>query len=189
MQRGYKIFAVSGLLFASSISIFFVWGISFSNLFINNNNSNLSTNHLLLFPKQTHISKVFVNSTDKLLTLVIESQNAHQILLSQSIEGPDGSIVSNSTFKKPFFFVIKPKTTGEYKNLIRNLDSKETANIYIFFGNVPFLKENGEFDFSVFIGFIIGLALFIGGLIFLAIGIIIFLRDRNKWKYSCNIPR
>lgn len=188
MQRGYKILIISGILFTTSITLFFIWGISFSNLFINNNPT-LSANQISIFPGDSYISKVFVSSTNKLLTLAIESRNNDQVLLSQKIIGPNESIITNSTFKKSFFYVIKPKLIGEYKTIIKNLDAKSNVNVNIFFGNLPFLNENGEIDLGLFTGFIVGIVLFIGGIVSLTIGIVLFLKDRNKWKFSKNIPR
>lgn len=188
MQRGFKFLIISGILFISSITIFFAWGMSFSEMFILDN-SGLTTNQITLEPQNFYNSSIFVNSTNKLLTITIDAINTDQVKLNEFVIGPNNEVISNATFQKTYFSTITPKSTGEYKLSIYNLDDSITADMYIFFGNLPFLTESGEIDFTSFAGLIAGVILFIGGLGCLMMGILFFIKDRNKDRYRDFIPR
>jgi hypothetical protein len=198
MQRGYKILIVSGILFVASLSIFLIWGITFSGSFITNNQG-ISTNQITLPPLQSYNTSVYIDSTERLLTLTIDSINNDQLKLREIMIGPDGEIISNSTFQKTYFSTIKPNKTGEYKMTVENLansdsssssgGSSSNASLYILFGILPFLTDNGELDLNSFAGLIIGIILFLAGIISLAIGIVFFIKDRNKLNYRGYIPR
>ncbi len=188
MQRGYKILIVSGILFALSIGIIIAWGMSFSGLFIKNNQS-IFTNQLSLEPSTSYNSSIFINSTSRLLTIIVDSTNNDQSKFKEIVIGPNGNTISNNTFQKSFFSTISPKATGEYKFILTNLDKKNKVNMHLFFGNLPFLKESGEIDINTFKGLILGVILFLGGVISLIIGIIFLIKDRNKEKYKDFIPR
>jgi hypothetical protein len=69
------------------------------------------------------------------------------------------------------------------------MDQDDRATVYLFFGNLPFLKENGELDLTSFGGLVLGVILFIAGLVSFIIGIILYLKDRNKERYRGFIPR
>ncbi|HXS60949.1 MAG TPA: hypothetical protein VN703_09090, partial [Candidatus Sulfopaludibacter sp.] len=62
-------------------------------------------------------------------------------------------------------------------------------SLYIFFGILPFLKDNGKLDINSFSGLIGGLISFGLGIILLIISIIFILKDRNKQNYRNYIPR
>ena len=188
MQRGFKVLIISGALFLSSIIVFFTWGMSFSGMFIQNNPS-LSTNQITLDPLTVYNSSIFINSTDKLLTITIDSTDNDQIVLNELVTDPKGKIVSNSTFQKTYFSTITPNSTGRYDISVFNMDQNNKASVYLFFGNLPFLKDNGEIDLSSFGGLVLGVILFIAGLVSFVIGIILYLKDRNKEKYHGFIPR
>ena len=188
MQRGFKVLIISGALFLSSITVFFTWGMSFSGMFIQNNPS-LSTNQITLDPLMSYNSSIFINSTDKLLTITIDSTDNDQIVLNELVTDPKGKIVSNSTFQKTYFSTITPNSTGRYDISVFNMDQNNKASVYLFFGNLPFLKDNGEIDLSSFGGLVLGVVLFIAGLVSFVIGIILYLKDRNKEKYHGFIPR
>jgi hypothetical protein len=188
MQRGFIVLIISGALFLSSIIVFFTWGMSFSGMFIQNNPS-LSTNQITLDPLTVYNSSIFINSTDKLLTITIDSTDNDQIVLNELVTDPNGKIVSNSTFQKTYFSTITPNSTGRYDISVFNMDQHNKASVYIFFGNLPFLKDNGEIDLSSFGGLVLGVILFIAGLVSFVIGIILYLKDRNKEKYHGFIPR
>ena len=70
-----------------------------------------------------------------------------------------------------------------------NTDRNDKATVYLFFGNLPFLKENGELDLTSFGGLVLGVILFIAGLVSFIIGIVLYLKDRNKERYRGFIPR
>ena len=188
MQRGFKVLFISGALFLSSIIVFFMWGMSFSSMFVQNNTS-LSTNQITLDPLAAYNSSILINSTDKLLTITIDSTDNNQIVLNELVIGPNGKIVSNSTFQKTYFSTITPNSTGRYDISVSNMDQNNKASFYLFFGNLPFLKENGEIDLSSFGGLVLGVVLFIAGIVSFIIGIILYLKDRNKEKYHGYIPR
>ena len=188
MQRGFKVLIISGALFFSSIIVVFSWGMSFSGMFIQNNPS-LSTNQITLNPLMAYNSSIFIDSTDKMLTITIDSTDNNQMVLNELVTDPKGKIVSNSTFQKTYFSTITPDLIGEYNISVFNMDRNDKASFYLFFGNLPFLKENGEIDLSSFGGMILGIILFIAGIISLIIGIILYLKDRNKEKYHGFIPR
>jgi len=188
MQRGFKVLIISGALFLSSTIVFFTWGMSFSGMFIQNNPS-LSTNQITLDPLMAYNSSIFINSTDKLLTITIDSTDNDQIVLNELVTDPKGKIVSNSTFQKTYFTTITPNSTGRYDISVFNKDQNNKASVYLFFGNLPFLKDNGEIDLSSFGGLVLGVILFIAGLVSFVIGIILYLKDRNKEKYHGFIPR
>lgn len=182
MQRGFKVLIVSGIFFVSSITVFFVWGISFSGMFMQNNSS-LSTNQITLEPLKSYNSTISVNSTSKLLSITVDSIDNDQVVLKELVTDPMGDVVSNSTFQNSYFSTIMANSTGEYKFSIFNLDNNNSVSLYLFFGNLPFLKENGEIDLSSFGGLILGVILFIAGLISFIVGIIFYIKDRNKGKY------
>jgi hypothetical protein len=188
MQIGFKVLIISGALFLSSIIVFFVWGMSFSGMFIQNNPT-LSTNQITLDPLTAYNSSIFINSTDKLLTITIDSIDNDQAELNELVTDPDGEIVSNSTFLKTYFSTLTPNLTGRYDISVFNLDENNQASIYLFFGILPFLNESGEIDLSSFGGLVLGVILFIGGLVSFIIGIILYLKDRTKEKYRGYIPR
>ena len=188
MQRGFKVLIISGALFLSSIIVFFMWGIAFSNMFVQNNPS-LSTNQITLDPLTAYNSSIFINSTDKLLTITIDSTDNDQMVLNELVTDPKGKIVSNSTFQKTYFSSITPNTTGRYDISVFNMDQNNKASVYLFFGILPFIKENGEIDLSSFGGLVLGVILFIAGIVSFIVGIILYLKDRNKEKYRGFIPR
>jgi hypothetical protein len=188
MQRGFKVLIISGALFLSSIIVFFIWGISFSSMFVQNNPS-LSTNQITLDPSTAYNSSIFINSTDKLLTITIDSTANDQNVLNELVTDPNGKIISNSTFQKTYFSTITPNATGRYDISVFNMDQNNKASVYLFFGNLPFLKENGEIDLSSFGGLVLGVILFTAGLICFVVGIVLYLKDRNKEKYHGYIPR
>lgn len=188
MQRGVKILISSGILFLSSIIVFFAWGISFSGIFIQGNPS-LSTSQISIEPLQSVNSSITVNSTNKLLSVTIDAINNDQIPLREVVIDPVKNVLSNSTFQNTYFTTITPERTGDFKLLITNLDTKQTASIYLFFGNLPFLNENGEIDLSVFGGIVFGVILFVSGIITLIIGIVMYVKEHNKEKFRGYIPR
>jgi hypothetical protein len=188
MQRGFKVFIISGALFLTSIVVFFIWGMSFSSMFVQNNPS-LSTNQITLDPLMAYNSSIFINSTDRPLTITIDSTNNNQMMLNEVVTDTNGKIVSNSTFQKTYFTTITPNSTGKYDISVFNMDKNNKASFYLFFGNLPFLKENGEIDLSSFSGLVLGVMLFIAGLVSFIIGIILYLKDRNKERYHGYIPR
>ncbi|HET8792479.1 MAG TPA: hypothetical protein VFM31_01700 [Nitrososphaeraceae archaeon] len=188
MPRGIKVLIISGLLFLSSIIIFFTWGVSFSGIFVQNNPS-LSTSQINIEPLQSSNASIAVNSTNKLLSVTIDATNNEQIPLMEVVIDPAGNILSNSTFQNTYFTTITPDRIGDYKLLITNLDPKKTANVYLFFGNLPFLNENGEIDLTIFGGLVLGVILFVAGIIALIVGIILYVKDRNKEKFRGYIPR
>ena len=188
MPRGIKVLIASGILFLLSIIVFFAWGMSFSEMFVQNNPS-ISTNQITLDPQESYNSSVTIDSTSKLLTITIDTVNSDQILLKEVVIDPDENIVSNSTFQKTYFSTITPETTGIYQFSVTNLDRNNQASLYIFFGNLPFLKENGEIDFATFGGLVAGVILFISGIVTMIIGIILYVKDRNREKYRGFIPR
>ncbi|MEJ7642614.1 MAG: hypothetical protein WKF36_10530 [Candidatus Nitrosocosmicus sp.] len=161
MQRGYRILVVSGILFATSICISFVWGITFSGLIIANNQV-LLANEITLTTLHTYNTSIYIDSVNRPLTLAIDSINNDQLKLRETVTGPSEEVISNSTFQKTYFFTIKPNKTGEYELSLVQLENKTPDNttLYILFGVLPFLKDNGELELGVFTGLIVGIFLF-----------------------------
>jgi len=188
MQRGIKVLIVSGLLFLSSIIVFFTWGASFSGIFMQDNPS-LSTSQINIEPLQSSNANIAVNSTNKLLSVTIDATNNEQIPLREVVTDPAGHVLSNSTFQNTYFTTITPERTGDYRLLITNLDPRQTASVYLFFGNLPFLNENGEIDLAIFGGLLFGVVLFGAGIVAMIIGIIFYVKDHNKEKFRGYIPR
>jgi hypothetical protein len=189
MQRGYKILISSGIMLSASITIFFIWGITFSEFFITNNHS-FFTNQINLPSLQSYNSSIYINSTNKLLTLTIKANNNDQTKFKEIVIGPDKKIISNSIFQKIYFSTIKINKTGEYKLVVTNTDKTAVdTSLYIFFGILPFLKDNGKLDISSFTGLILGIISFGIGVILLSIAIILIIKDRNKQNYRSYIPR
>lgn len=188
MLRGIKVLIASGILFLSSIIVFFTWGVSFSEIFVQDNPS-LSTSQINIEPLKSANSSIMVNSTKKLLSVTIDATNNEQIPLREVVIDPTGHVLSNSTFQNTYFTTITPERTGSFKLLITNLDSRQTASIYLFFGDLPFLNENGEIDFTLFGGLLLGIILFASGIISLIIGIIIYVKDNKREKFRGYIPR
>ncbi len=89
MQRGHRILVVSGILFVTSISISFVWGITFSGLFISNNQG-LLANQITLTTLHTYNTSIYIDSIDRPLTLAIDSINNNQLKLREIVTGPRG---------------------------------------------------------------------------------------------------
>ena len=114
MQRGYRILVVSGILFATSLSISFVWDITFSGLFIANNQG-LLANQITLSTLHAYNTRIYIDSIDRPLTIALDSINNNQLKLREIVTGPSGEVISNSTFQKTFFSTIKPSKTGEYE--------------------------------------------------------------------------
>ncbi|HZH38754.1 MAG TPA: hypothetical protein VEX17_01690, partial [Bacillales bacterium] len=84
MQRGYRILVVSGILFATSVSISFVWGITFGGLFIANNQG-LLANQITLSTLHSYNTSIYIDSTDKPLTLAMGSINNDQPKLREIV--------------------------------------------------------------------------------------------------------
>lgn len=181
MQRGYRILVVGGILFATSVSISLVWGITFSGLFTANNQG-LFANQITLTTLHGYNKSIYIDSINKPLTIAIDSINIDQAKLREIVTGPSGEVVSNSTFQKTHFSTIKPNKTGEYELTVVQLKNnhRDNATLYVLFGALPFLKENGELELGVFTGLIVGIFLFVGGIFFLTAGLIISFKDRNK---------
>jgi hypothetical protein len=114
----------------------------------------------------------------------MDSINNDQPKLREIVTGPSGEVISNSTFQKTYFSTIKPNKTGEYELAVVQFENKsrDDATLYVLFGVLPFLKGNGELEWSVFTGLIVGIFLFVGGIFFLAAGLFISFRDRNRRK-------
>ena len=169
--------------------VFFYWGITFSELFIANNHS-FFTSQINLPYLQSYNSSIYINSTNKLLTLTIASNNNDQIKFREIVIGPDEKTISNSTFQKTCFSTIKINKTEEYSMVVTNTDKQRSnTSLYIFFGIIPFLKDIGKLDTSSFIGLIIGIISFGVGVILFALGIILLIKDRNKQNYRYYISR
>jgi hypothetical protein len=181
MQRGYRILVVSGILFATSVSISFVWGITFSGLFIANNQG-LLANQITLSTLHAYNTSIYIDSINRPLTIAMDSINNDQPKLLEIVTGPSGEVISNSTFQKTFFSTIKPNKTGEYQLAVVQLENKprDNATLYVLFGVLPFLKGNGELEWGVFTGLIVGIFLFVGGIFFLTAGLVISFKDRNR---------
>lgn len=181
MQRGYRILVVSGILFVTSVSISFVWGITFSGLFITNSQG-LLANQITLTTLQVYNTSIYIDSINRPLAIAIDSINNDQSRLREIVTGPSGEVISDSTFQNTYFSTIKPNKTGEYALSVVQLEKKPRDNVtlYLLFGVLPFLKENGEMEWSVFTGLIVGIFLFVGGLVSLTAGIIISIKDRNR---------
>ncbi len=125
-----------------------------------------------------------------MLTLTIASINNDHIAFKEVVIGPDKKIISISTFQKTYFSTIKLNKTGEYKMIVTNTDkSANNTSLYIFFGILPFLKDNGKLNINSFTGLIGGLISFGVGVILFIMGIILMLKDRNKQNYRNYIPR
>lgn len=181
MQKGYRLLVLSGILFVTSVSISFVWGITFSGLFIANNQG-LLANQVTLSPLHAYNTSIYIDSIDRPLTIAMDSINNDQPKLREIVTGPSGEVISNSTFQKTYFSTIKPNKTGEYEFSVVQLENKsrDDATLYVLFGVLPFLKENGELEWSVFTGLIVGIFLFVGGIFFLVAGLFISFRDRHR---------
>lgn len=181
MQKGYRLLVLSGILFVTSVSISFVWGITFSGLFIANNQG-LLANQVTLSPLHAYNTSIYIDSIDRPLTIAMDSINNDQPKLREIVTGPSGEVISNSTFQKTYFSKIKPNKTGEYEFSVVQLENKsrDDATLYVLFGVLPFLKENGELEWSVFTGLIVGIFLFVGGIFFLVAGLFISFRDRHR---------
>lgn len=188
MQRGIKVLIASSILFLLSIVVFFAWGISFSELFVQDNPS-FSTNQITLDPLESYDSSVTIDSTSTLLTITIDSIDNDQILLEELVIDPNDNVVSNSTFQKTYFSTVTPETTGVYQFSVTNLDRNDAASLHIFFGSLPFLNERGEIDLTTFGGLILGVILFISALVTFIMGAIFYFKDRNREKYRGYIPR
>ena len=102
MQRGYRILVVSGILFATSLSISFVWDITFSGLFIANNQG-LLANQITLSTLHAYNTRIYIDSIDRPLTIALDSINNNQLKLREIVTGPSGEVISNSTFQKRTF--------------------------------------------------------------------------------------
>ncbi len=161
MQRGYRILVVSGTLFATSVSISFVWGITFSGLFMANNQS-LLANQITLTTLHTYNTSIYIDSINRHLTLAIDYINNNQLKLREIVTGPSGEVISNSTFQKTYFSTIKPNKTGRYELSIFQLENKtlDDTTLHILFGVLPFLKDNGELELGMFTGLIVEIFLF-----------------------------
>lgn len=181
MQKGYRLLVLSGILFVTSVSISFVWGITFSGLFIANNQG-LLANQVTLSPLHAYNTSIYIDSIDRPLTIAMDSINNDQPKLREIVTGPSGEVISNSTFQKTYFSTIKPNKTGEYEFSVVQLENKsrDDATLYVLFGVLPFLKENGELEWGVFTGLIVGIFLFVGGIFFLVAGLFISFRDRHR---------
>ncbi|HYO06749.1 MAG TPA: hypothetical protein VER14_07180, partial [Phototrophicaceae bacterium] len=164
MQKGYRLLVLSGILFVTSVSISFVWGITFSGLFIANNQG-LSANQITLSTLHAYNTSIYIDSIDRPLTIAMDSINNDQPKLREIVTDPSGEVISNSTFQKTYFSTIKPNKTGEYEFSVVQLENKsrDDATLYVLFGVLPFLKENGELEWGVFTGLIVGIFLFVGG--------------------------
>ena len=181
MQRGYRILVVSGILFATSVSISFVWGITFSGLFIANNQG-LLANQITLSTLHAYNTSIYIDSINRPLTIAMDSINNDQPKLREIVTGPSGEVISNSTFQKTYFSTIKPNKTGEYELAVVQLgnNTRDNATLNVLFGVLPFLKGNGQLEWSVFTGLIVGIFLFVGGIFFLTAGLVISFKDRNR---------
>ncbi len=74
--------------------------------------------------------------------------------------------------------------------MVRNTDKiTNNTSLYIFFGVLPFLRDNGKLDINRFTGIIGKLISFGLVIILLIIDIIFILKDRNKQNYRNYIPR
>ncbi|HYZ95993.1 MAG TPA: hypothetical protein VE524_05235, partial [Nitrososphaeraceae archaeon] len=150
MQKGYRLLVVSGILFVTSVSISFVWGITFSGLFIANNQG-LLANQITVSTLHAYNTSIYINSIDRPLTIAMDSINNYQPKLREIVTGPSGQVISNSTFQKTYFSTIKPNKTGEYELAVVQLENKSSddATLYVLFGVLPFLKGNGEMEWGV----------------------------------------
>ena len=79
---------------------------SFSGIFIQNNQS-LSTNQITLNPLTSFNSSIFINSTDKLLTITIDSLDNDEIVFSELVTDPDGGNSIQFYISKDLFFYYK----------------------------------------------------------------------------------
>ena len=158
-----------------------MWEITFSGLIIANNQG-LLTNQITLTTLHSYKSNIYIDSLKRPFTLAIDSINNNQLKLRETVTGPSGEAISNSTFQKTYFSTIKPNKTGEYELAVVHMKNKTPDNtaLSILFGVLPFLKYNGELELGVFAGLIVGMFLFLGAIASLTAGIIISIKDRNR---------
>lgn len=126
---------------------------------------------------QVHFESQHSNSSQNEQTS--NAAAGRHVSLNEVVKDPAAKILSNTTFSRQFFTILKPTAQGTYTLIISNLGS-DTVKVGALFGPATFLNENNQINFNIFSGVVAGLSAAAVGILALIAGIIVLILDRRK---------
>ena len=97
--------------------------------------------------------------------------------LRETVQNPNGVIMTNNEFTKQFFTTFKPDIAGKYTLTVYNLGNTPVS-IGVLVGNLPFIGANNQINFNSLSGLIAGVILTIAGII------VLIARNHNTWYWT-----
>jgi hypothetical protein len=99
--------------------------------------------------------------------------------IRETVQDPNGKILSQSNISEEFSTTINPTVQGKYLLSLYNHGNIST-NIGGIFGPIQFINQNNQVSFSFFNAVIIGAILAILGILTLFVGLIVVIMDRTR---------
>ena len=185
LKRGYIILIVGAILFFSGIIISILWASSFFNAFLGKTvlladvsiPESSSINNTLQIDDLEHPIMLQLHFENKDNNGSNGNNTAKQIM--ETVQDPNGKILSQNNFSKEFSATIKPTIEGKYILSVYNYGNT-SANMGGVFGPFQFINQNNQVSFSFFNGVIIGIVLIVLGILTLFVGIIVAIMDRRR---------
>jgi|SRR5215217_5195774 len=195
LQRGYIILVIGAALLIAGIVISVLWAGSFANSFLR---QGMILNDVVLAPSASGRNTIRVTDIAHPIALQVHFESQHSnsnssqneqasnaaaagrhVSLNEVVKDPAAKILSNTTFSRQFFTILKPTAQGTYTLIISNLGS-DTVKVGALFGPATFLNENNQINFNIFSGVVAGLSAAAVGILALIAGIIVLILDRRK---------
>jgi hypothetical protein len=198
LQRGYVILIIGAALLISGTIISVLWAGSFAGMFIR---ENTILSDASIRPAGLINATIQITDTSKPVSLaihvernnngdtssagsngVVEEERQGKIpnnTLRETIQNPNGLVMTSNEFTKQFFTTFKPDITGKYTITIRNLGNTPVS-IGALVGNLPFIGTNNQVNINSLSGIIAGVFLIIAGIIVLIAGVVVLALDRRK---------
>jgi vacuolar-type H+-ATPase subunit I/STV1 len=113
------------------------------------------------------------------VALHLEPESATNVTLRETVTDPVGRVVNTNEFLKDFFTTFKVNTIGKFTLTILNQGSSPVTVDGIF-GYIPFVEENDQVNLSPFNALIMGVSLFIIGIIVMMVGVVFAIIDSRR---------
>jgi len=190
MQRGYIILIVGAALLISGIVVSVLWAVPFAGTILH---EYTILSGALIRPGGSINAYTQVIDASRPVSLAIhveryngttntETAAVGQIpnnILRETVQNPNGIIITSNNFTKQFFTTFNPNVTGKYTVTIYNLGNSP-VNIDMAAGNLPFIGANNQVNLNSLRGIIAGSILIVAGIIILIAGVIVVALDRKK---------
>lgn len=176
MQRGYIILITGAAFLITGISVSAIWTTSLVGTITH---QNTILNVVSISPLGAVNAITQISDINHPLSLVIHLESNGNHPLRETVQDPNGQIISANEFSNQFLTRLKTDVVGKYILTINNLGNNPVS-VGILFGNLPFVGQNYQFNVNLFSGIVIGGILIIFGIIVLITGLIVVILDRRR---------